>query len=69
MVRIIGKQDRDEFELDPLEAHRRGRKLDKMLKRPSSARPGTVIRAPHRHLNELDDRRALEAAARLNRPG
>ena len=68
MTRVVGNQDRNEFERDPLEAHRRGRRLDAMLRAPVSRTERGVIRATHRVLNELDDQRALEAARRLNRP-
>jgi hypothetical protein len=30
-MRIVGRQDRSEIELDPVEAYRRGRALDAML--------------------------------------
>ena len=68
MTRVVGSRDRNEFELNPLEAHRRGRKLDAMLRAPVSRIERGVIRATHRVLNELDDHRALETARRLNRP-
>jgi len=68
MVRIVGNRNRSEFEPDPVEAHRRGRQLDAMLKGAAPRPAVAVIRATHRVLNELDDQRAVEAARRLNRP-
>jgi hypothetical protein len=66
MTRIVGTQDRSEFILDPAEALRRGRVLDRMLAGAAPARPHGVMRAPHRVFNELDDRRQVEAARHLN---
>jgi hypothetical protein len=66
MTRVVGTRNRDEFVLDPVEALRRGRKLDAMLARASPARPRGVMRATHRRLNEIDDARQLEMARRLN---
>ncbi len=68
MTRVVGCQDRDEFELDPLEAHRRGRKLDRMLRVYRPPQRPMVLRAIHSELNRLDEQRALEAARRVNTP-
>lgn len=66
MVRTVGKQDRTEFVLDPAQALRRGRVLDRMLSSAVVPVRRGVVRAPHRVLNELDDQRRLQAARRLN---
>jgi len=66
MTRIVGKHNRSEFILDPLQALQRGRVLDRMLSSVSARPPPGVMRAPHRVLNQLDDQRKLEAARRLN---
>ena len=66
MTRIVGSRGRDEFTLDPTEAWRRGRAIDRMLS--AAARPVErgVTKAPHRHFNAIDDRRQLEQARLLN---
>lgn len=68
MTRVVGNQDRDEFETDPVVAYRRGKSLDRLLAgtRPQVTRG--VLRATHAVLNQLDDDRAAEAARRLNIP-
>ena len=66
MDRVVGTHNRSEFVLDPAEAWRRGRELDRML---SGARPPHrrgVWRATHAELNRQDDLRALEIARRIN---
>jgi hypothetical protein len=69
MTHLVGTQDRSEFILDPAEALRRGRVLDRMLAGAGIGRPHGVTRATHRIFNEMDDRRQVEAARRLNRRG
>ncbi len=66
MVRIVGTQHRTQFVLDPAEALRRGRALDRMLSSAGAPVPRGVVRAPHRVFNELDDQRQLQATRRLN---
>ena len=68
MVRIVGNQNRNEFVLDPAEALRRGRRLDRMLAGAMQPRTRGVLRATHRRMNELDDERQRDVARRLNRP-
>jgi hypothetical protein len=68
MTRIVGKQNRSEFILDPVEAWKRGRALDQML---AAVRPPVkrqVLRGKHSALNLWDDARALEVARILNAP-
>jgi hypothetical protein len=66
MARTVGKQERNEFILDPAQALRRGRVLDRMLAGAVPAPGRGVLRARHCVFNELDDQRRLQAARRLN---
>jgi hypothetical protein len=66
MTRIVGRQNRSEFILDPAQALRRGALLDQMLPSLLPPRPRGVMRATHRVFNQLDDARALEQARLLN---
>lgn len=68
MTRTVGRQDRSELILDPVEAWRRGRVLDAMLASQRAPRPYGVTRATHREMNRADDARQLEVARRLNGP-
>lgn len=65
MTRIVGKQDRSEFVLDPAEAWRRGRILDRMLAGALPPRP-RVIRASFAEFERIDELRRLEIARKLN---
>jgi len=66
-MRIVGRQNRTEIELDPVRAYRRGRKLDAMLRSavPKSSRG--VQRGAPRMFELLDEARMLETARKLNR--
>jgi hypothetical protein len=68
MTRVVGRQNRSEFILDPAQALRRGAVLDQMLHSALLPRPRGVMRAKHRVFNQLDDERALEQARLLNQP-
>lgn len=68
MTRIVGNRDRNEFEPDPVLAHRRGLVLDAMLAGARLKRPKGVTRGTHEALNKLDDEASLAQARRLNRP-
>ncbi|MBN8510059.1 MAG: hypothetical protein J0L57_15785 [Burkholderiales bacterium] len=68
MARIVGSRDRSEFSADPVEAWKRGRRLDDMLAAASPKGPKGVTRAPHRTFNARDDERRQAMARRLNRP-
>lgn len=65
-MRIVGKHNRSEFELDPVKAYRRGYALDAMI--PSSAAPIVrgVTRGTHQHFNRLDAERQANIARKLN---
>lgn len=67
-MRIVGHQQRDEFDLDPKVAWVRGRRLDAMLKQAMVPRERAVLRMTHQQMNQADDQRALDMARRINRP-
>ena len=67
MTRIVGRQNRSEFILDPVEAWHRGRRLDRMLAQAQAARPRGVSRGTHAAFERLDEERRIETARRLNR--
>jgi hypothetical protein len=66
MTRLAGASDRSEIILDPAEAWRRGRVLDRMLAQALPPHPRGVFRGTHADLEKLDIERALETAKRLN---
>jgi hypothetical protein len=66
MTRIVGRQERSEFILDPVEAWHRGRLLDRMLAQAQPPRPRGVWRGTPAAFERLDELRRLEAARRLN---
>ncbi len=65
-MRIVGRQDRSEIELDPVKAYRRARALDAMLHAALPPVPRGVTRGTHEHFNRMDAARQIEAARRLN---
>ena len=65
-MRIVGNQNRSEFELDPVKAWHRGRQLDALLATALPERPRGVWRAQHSELNRLDDEWQLAIARQLN---
>lgn len=68
MTRVVGKKNRSEFVLDPVEAWRRGRELDAMLKSALPPHPRGVFRATHAEFERRDALRRVEIARRLNSP-
>ena len=68
MTRIVGKQDRSEFILDPVEAWHRARALDRMLIHALPPHPRGVFRATHAEFERRDALRSVDIARRLN-PG
>jgi hypothetical protein len=67
MTRIAGTGDRSEIILDPVEAWRRGRMLDRMLAQAAPPHPRGVFRGTHAELDRLDAERRLQTARLLNR--
>ena len=65
-MRLIGKKNFSEFELDPAKALQRGRVLDAMLRAASPPVPRGVTRGSHETLNRLDAERQSQAARKLN---
>ena len=66
-MRIVGRQDRSEIELDPVKAYRRARALDAMLHAALPPVPRGVTRGTHEYFNRVDAARQIEAARKLNR--
>ena len=67
-MRIIGNQNRNDIELDPVIAYRRGRRLDMMLRAANPVRPTGVTRGTHAEFQRLDEARMIEMARRVNDP-
>jgi len=66
MTRIVGTRNRSEFVLDPAEAWRRGRVLDRMLAEAQPPRPRGVWRGTHAEFERLDELHGIATARRLN---
>ncbi|MGL4575628.1 MAG: hypothetical protein ACRCV9_12670 [Burkholderiaceae bacterium] len=69
MTKVVGKQIRTEFILNPGEAFRRGELLDRMLRPTVPARARGVSRGTHAYFNQVDAAWQLEIAKRLNAIG
>jgi hypothetical protein len=65
MTRIVGTQNRSEFERNPAEALRRGRALDAMLHSALPPHARGVVRGKHAVFNQIDDARSLSMAQRI----
>ncbi len=65
-MRIVGLQNRSEIELDPLQAYRRGRALDAILRDAAPPIQRGVTRGSHEYFNRLDEQRQKQAARALN---
>ena len=65
-MRIVGKQDRSEIELDPVKAYQRGRALDAMLRSASLPLKRGVMRGTQEYFNRLDAERQTQIARTLN---
>jgi hypothetical protein len=65
-MHIVGTQDRTAFELEPLRAWRRARRLDELLRTAAPIRPRGVFRVAHVAMNAEDDARMLDVARRIN---
>lgn len=64
-MRIVGKLNRSEFELDPVEALRRGAEIDRKMKLMLPPHPRGVWRGTHAFFNKMDDERAVAMARRV----
>lgn len=65
-MRIIGRQNRSEIELDPAKAMQRGRSLDAMLRGAAIPVARGVTRGTHEFFDRLDAERQTRAARKLN---
>jgi len=65
-MRIVGSQNRSEFELDPVKAYRRARALDAMLGGAAAPIVRGVMRGTHAYFNRLDAERRTWIARKLN---
>lgn len=65
-MRIVGSRNRNEIELDPVRAYRRGRKLDRLLRGAQPPVARAVMRGTHAYFNRLDDERQVMIARKLN---
>ena len=66
IMRIVGKQNRTEIELDPVKAYRRGLALDAMLGGSLPRPPRGVTRGTHEYFNRIDDQRQANVARKIN---
>jgi hypothetical protein len=66
MTRVVGKKDRSEFVLDPVEAWHRGRELDRLLAQALPPHPRGVFRGTHAEFARRDALRSVQIARRLN---
>lgn len=64
-MRIVGKLNRNEFELDPVEALRRGAEIDRKMKLMLPPHPRGVWRGTHDFFNRMDDERGLAMARKV----
>ena len=65
-MKTIGNLPRDEIVIDPVEAMRRGRVLDRMLKSALPPVPRGVTRGTHAMFQALDEQRMIAVARKVN---
>lgn len=65
-MRVVGKLNRSEFELDPAEALRRGAEIDRKMALMLPPHPRGVSRGTHAFFNRMDDERSLAMARRVS---
>ena len=65
-MRIVGRNNRTEIELDPVLAIRRGRLLDAMLRAAAEPVARGVLRGTHEYFNRLDAERQVQNARKIN---
>ena len=61
-MRIVGKLNRSELELNPIEALRRGAEIDRKMALMLPPHPPGVFRGTHVFFNRMDDERAAAMA-------
>jgi hypothetical protein len=66
-MKIVGKHNRSEFELNPQVAWQRGKVLDAMLVAALVPRTRGVWRLTHLKMNKMDFERQLIQAATVNK--
>jgi hypothetical protein len=66
-MKLVGTQNRDEFELDPVKAWDRGRALDALLRSTSPPLPRGVWRMTHAQMNQASLERQVDQFKRINR--
>jgi hypothetical protein len=64
-MRVVGNQNRDEFELNPVEALKRGAKIDAQMALIRVPHPRGVWRGTHAFFNAMDDKRSAEMGRRV----
>lgn len=64
-MRIVEEQDRAEVEIDPVEAYRRGRALDNMLRSAVLPVKCGVMHGTHGYFKRLDAERQAQTARAL----
>jgi len=67
LMKIVGKQNHSEFELNPQLALERGKVLDAMLSTVLVPHPRCVWRLRHSQMNAVDLKRGLVQAATINK--
>jgi hypothetical protein len=65
-MKLVGKKDRHEIELDPEKAWKRGRELDALLKSTSPPYPRGIWRLTHSQMNQIDLERQVAQFTRVN---
>jgi hypothetical protein len=65
-MKIVGKKNRDEFELDPEKAWKRGMALDNLLRSTTAPYPRGVWRLTHAQMNQMDLERQTAQFNRIN---
>jgi len=68
-MRVVGPhRDRSEIELNPVEAYRRGRRMDAMLRAALPTPQRGVYRGSFEAFDRMDEARMIAAAQKLNQP-
>ena len=67
-MKIVGKHNRNEFELNPQAAWQRGKDLDAMLMTALVPHPRGIWRLTHTQMNAMDFERQKVQAATVKKP-